>query len=147
VTTGSARIADALAGVTHPDPVIRLALIASHLWCEVANIRVMAVLAVRGPLKVHTAAGLAPLRTSVVDAIVEGQATGAIRTDVAAPRLARLVEDSALSVLDESVEHPMSDAEGHRLAVLVTLGAIGFGWRDAGAFVDANTELFGKDSL
>jgi AcrR family transcriptional regulator len=146
VTTGSERIAHALSGVTHPDPVIRLTLIASHLWREVANIRVMALLAVRGPLKVHTGAALGPLRRSVLDAIVEGQATGAIRTDIAAPRLAHLVEDSALAVLEESSEHPMADAEGHRLAVLVTLGAIGFGWRDAGAFIDSNAELFGEDT-
>ena len=141
VTSGSARIAGALEGVTHSDPVVRLALIASHLWQEVADIRMMAILAVRGPLKVHTVDALRPLRTSVLAAIVEGQATGQVRTDIAAPRLAHLVEDSALAVLEESSEHPMAASEGHNLAILVVLGAIGFGWREANAFIESHSIL------
>ena len=141
VTTGSARIAGALEGVTHPDPVLRLALIASRLWQEVEDIRMMAVLAVRGPLKMHTASALRPLRMSVIGAIIEGQASGRIRTDIAAPRLAHLVEDSALAVLEESSEHPMTASEGHTLAILVVLGAIGFGWREANEFMASHAEL------
>jgi AcrR family transcriptional regulator len=143
VTIGSLRIAGALDGITHPEPVLRLALIASQLWREVADVRVMALLAVRGPLRVHTAAALAPLRAGVLDAIVAGQADGTIRTDIAAPRLAHLVEDSALAVLEEASEHPMDAVEGNGLAVRVVLGAIGLGWRDANTFID----IHGLDSF
>lgn len=141
VTTGSARIAAALAGVTAEDPVLRLALVASHLWRAVADVRVMALLAVRGPLKVYTASALQPLRDGVLGAIGEGQVAGVIRTDIAGPRLAHLVEDTALAVLEEASGHPMSDEEGNTLAVLAVLGIIGLGWREADAFLALHTEL------
>ncbi|MES2169657.1 MAG: helix-turn-helix domain-containing protein, partial [Actinomycetota bacterium] len=50
VTLGSQRVAGTLDGVSHPDPVVRLALIGARLWREVESVRVMAVIAVRGPL-------------------------------------------------------------------------------------------------
>jgi AcrR family transcriptional regulator len=145
VTAGSARISGALESVAHPDPVMRLALIASRLWREVADVRVMALLAVRGPMKVHTIAGLAPLRSRVLEAVVQGQADDTVRTDITARRLARLVEDSALAVLEESSEHAMSAGEGQRMAVVVVLGAIGFGWREARDFLSTHPELLQKD--
>jgi AcrR family transcriptional regulator len=141
VATGSARISSALAGVSHPDPIVRLALIASRLWREVIDVRVMALLAVRGPLRSHTADGLAPLRRAVLDAITEGQVAGVVRTDITAARVARLVEDSALAVLAESSEEPMAADEGLRLAVVVVLGAVGFGWREASAFLASHPTI------
>jgi AcrR family transcriptional regulator len=145
VTAGSARISSALESVAHPDPVVRLALIASRLWREVADFRVMALLAVRGPMKVHTVAGLAPLRSRVLEAVEQGQVNGTVRTDLTAPRLARLVEDSALAVLEESSEQAMSAREGQRMAVVVVLGAIGFGWREAGDFLSSHPEILQEE--
>jgi AcrR family transcriptional regulator len=141
LTTGANRIATALAAVTHPEPVPRLALIAARLWNEVESVRVMALLAVRGPLKSYTAAALEPLRSRVREAIREGQADGSVRTDIAADRLAHLVEDSVLAVLEESAEHPLTASEGNTLAILVTLGAIGMDWRHANAFITDRPEL------
>jgi AcrR family transcriptional regulator len=138
LASGAERVAGAMAGVSHPDPVVRLALIASHLWQEVEDVRVMALFAVRGPLRVHTAAALEPLRTSVFRAIREGQASGQIRTDIPARRLAHLVEASAQAVLEESAEHPMNAHEGHSLVILMALATIGFGWREAAQFITDN---------
>jgi AcrR family transcriptional regulator len=146
VTAGTARVAGALVGVSHPDPVVRLALIASRLWREVESVRMMAVVAVRGPLAVHTATALAPIRHGVREAIRDGQAAGSMRPDLAPNLLARLVEDTALLVLEESAEHPLSSADGHNLAMLMTLGVVGYGWKDAHAVIDDNPELHWKGS-
>jgi AcrR family transcriptional regulator len=141
VTSGAKRVADALDGLTHPDPVVRLALIASRLWREVEAVRVMAVVAVRGPLAAHTTSALAPVRRGVREAIADGRAAGSMRQDLPVALLARLVEDTALSVLDESTQNPLASREGHDLVMLMTLGTVGFGWREARAVIDANTEL------
>jgi len=141
VTRGTRRVAAALESVTHPDPLVRLALIASSLWREVESVRVMAVVAVRGPLAHHTAVMLGAIRANVRSAISEGQADASMRADLPAERLARLVEDTALVVLEDSTEHPLSAREGDRLAMLMTLAVVGLGWREAGDFIDSRAEL------
>lgn len=141
VTIGATRIAGAMAGVDHPRPTVRLALIASRLWREVADIRVMAVFAVRGPLKSHTAAALQPLRDRVAAAITAGVATGELRSDIPAERLTRLVENAALSALAEASRERMDDREAHRLVMLLVLGTVGLGAADSAALIDGNPEL------
>jgi AcrR family transcriptional regulator len=141
VSLGSGRVAQALESVTHDDPVVRLALIASRLWREVENIRVMAVFTVRGSLKHHTDEALRPLRHGVLQAIDAGRAAGTIRDDISAESLARLMEDAMFAVLEESTTHPIPDRDGHRLVMVMTLGSIGFGWREAQAFIDSHPEL------
>lgn len=141
VTTGTRRVASALESVTHPDPVVRLALISSSLWREVESVRVMAVVAVRGPLAHHTAGTLGAIRANLRSAIAEGQADGSMRSDLPVERLARLVEDTALVVLEDSTEHPLTAREGDRLVMMMTLAVVGLGWREAGTFIDGQREL------
>lgn len=141
VSQGAKRLSSALATVTHPDPIIRLALIGTGLWREVASMRVLALFAVRGAHKEYSAEGLAPLRQKVLDAVREGMTDGQVRTDLPAERLARLVEDAALSVLDESTRSELTASEGHRLVMLCVLGALGIGWREASALIDGTPEL------
>jgi len=145
VAIGANRVVDALADVTHPDPLTRLALIASSLWREVESVRMMAVVAVRGPLAKTTASLLRPIRTRVGDAIRDGQHDGSMRTDLDPALLTRLVEDTALLVLEESSEHPLPARDGNRLVMLMVLGCVGLDWRDAGAFIDAEPELQWKE--
>lgn len=141
ITLGAARVAGAVVGVDHADPLVRLALIASRLWREVDDIRVMAVFAVRGPLKGHTADALAPLRARVVAAIVEGVAAGSVRSDIPAARLARLVEDAALSALDEASVDGMPAADAHRLVMLLVLSTAGLSAPQAAELIDTHPEL------
>jgi AcrR family transcriptional regulator len=141
VSLGALRVANALDTVTHPDPLTRLALIASRLWHEVESVRVMAVLAVRGPLAADTGSALRSVRSSVREAIADGQADGSIRQDVPVDLLARLVEDTALGVLEEAARNPLPAGDGHRLVMLMTLGAVGLGWREAGDFIAERPEL------
>ena len=141
VSIGSRRVAAALEAVAHDEPVARLALIASRLWFEVENIRVMTVFTVRGTLKHQIDEALRPLRLGMLEAIRTGRSLGTIRDDIPAERLARLMEDAMFAVLEESTEHPLPEEEGHRLVMLTTLGTIGLGWREAQAFIDTHPEL------
>ena len=146
VTTGARRVATALESVSHPDPVARLALIASKLWREVESVRVIAVVAVRGALAHHTADTLGTIRFHLRTAISEGQADGSMRRDVPTERLARLVEEIALVVLEDSTEHPLTARDVDRLVILMTLAIVGLGWRDADAFIDGKPELTWPES-
>ena len=145
ITTGATRVAGAVSQVDHADPVVRLALIASRLWNEVENIRVMALFAVRGPLKGQTAEALAPLRERVAVAIAEGVAAGSVRRDIPVARLARLVEDAALSALTESSRERISGPEGQRLVMLLVLGTVGMDAAAAAALIDGHRELAWAD--
>ena len=138
---GAARITAALAATADDDPVVELALIAARLWAEVDSIQVMAVFALRGSLRATTAESLAPLRAMVLFAVDRGQAAGSIRTDIDARRLARLVEDSLLSVFDESTRSTLTPAEGRRLVMLSVLSTLGLDWRSAGELIDTTKAL------
>jgi len=141
ITLGATRVAGSVAGVDHDDPVVRLALIASRLWHEIEDIRVMAVFAVRGPLKGHTAEALAPLRQKVAAAIAEGAATESVRGDIPVARLARLVEDAALSALAEASSDAMPGSSAHRLVMLLVLATVGLSAAQAATLIDTHTEL------
>jgi AcrR family transcriptional regulator len=141
VTSGTRRVASALESVSHPDPLTRLALIASTLWNAVEDVRVMAVIAIRGPLARHTAEALGAIRRDVREAIRAGQADGSMRTDLPAERLARLVEDTALVVLEDSTQYPLTANEGNRTVILLTLAVVGLGWREAAEFIARAPEL------
>jgi len=138
---GAARITAALVGTADDDPVVELALIAARLWSEVESIQVMAVFAVRGSLRGNIAEALAPLRAMVLFAVDRGQTDGSIRTDIDAHRLARLVEDSLLSVFDESTRSTLSSTDGHRLVMLSVLGTLGLDWRSAGQLINSTKAL------
>ena len=143
---GALRVAAAVGTVDHADPVVRLALLASRLWHEVENVRVMAVFAVRGPLRSETAHALAPVRERVAAAIAEGAASGSIRRDIPAARLARLVEDAALSGLAVASADAVPAAEAHRLVMLLVLATIGLSAADSADLIDAHPDLHWADA-
>ena len=147
VSAGARRVGDALRSIEHADPVVRLALVASAFWHEVAHIRLMTVFAVRGPLKQHTDDALRPTRDAVRATLEAGRDAGDVRSDIPVSRLARLAEDGLIAVLDESNRTPLGTADGHRIAMLSMLSTIGFGWREANAFIDSHEELSLKESL
>lgn len=144
VTQGTARVAAALVSVEHPEPLVRLALIASRLWQEVESVRVMTLFAVRGPFQALVAEQLAPLRRQLLETARRGAGTGArrgIRTDITPATLARLIEASAISVLDEATRARLSAATGRRLAMLAVLGMAGLDAASAGRLIDGTPEL------
>lgn len=138
---GGARISAALAGVHDDDPRIHLALVGAALWAEVQQVRVLAQLAVHGPLEKAIADALAPVRASVRQATRSGVEAGWFRADVPVESLARLIEDAAIAVLDEAVRTGLSDSTGRRLVMSVGLSVAGLSWHDAAAVIDKHPQL------
>lgn len=141
VTTGAARVAGELAEVGHPDPLVHLALVAARMWAEVADVRVMALFAVRGPHQAFIAHELEPVRSHLRAAIAEGAASGRIRSDIPTATLARLVEASAIAVLDEATRTTIDAAAWRRWVMLSVLSTAGLSAAEAAALVDGTPEL------
>jgi AcrR family transcriptional regulator len=140
VLIGAARISAALPPVAGGDSRLQLGIIGARLWDEVEHVRVMARVAVRGPLAPVVADALEPLRGTLRDVIERGIRAGELRQDIDAPILARLVEGAALTVLDEATRSPISRERGRELVVLGALGTCGLGWREAAAILAALDE-------
>ena len=138
---GARRVVEALAGITHDDSRIHVALIGARLWAEVEQVRVMARVAVRGPLAREVGAELAPLRAELLRVVERGIAAGELRGDIPAETLARLIEGGALAVLDEATRSDIGRAEGHSLVILTSLALCGLDWRASGELIAATPEL------
>ena len=140
VEQGTSRVAAALVAVDHPQPLVRLALIASRMWQEVDAVRVMTLFAVRGPFQAQVADRLRPVRRHLSDTVREGARHG-VRRDIPAETLARLIESAAISVLDEAGRTRMSAAAGRRLAMLAVLAIAGLDADAANRLIDGTPEL------
>ena len=138
---GAARVAAAVDAVHDADPVVDLALVGRLVWDDVADVRAMTRAVVRGPLREQVlSGGLGPIHARIVADVALAASTGAGRTDLDAETVAHLVEGAAFAVLDESVRRPLTRREGRRLVVLAGLGALGLGWREAQAVLDAHAD-------
>jgi AcrR family transcriptional regulator len=142
---GGARISGALAGVHHDDPRIHLALIGAALWREVQHVRVLAQLALHGPLERTVADALAPVRSSLRDAVRRGVAAGWFRPDIPLESLARLIEEAAIAVLDEAVRSELDEAAGRRLVMQVGLSVAGLSWHETAELLDTAPTLAPAD--
>jgi len=140
VVQGTTRVVDALVAVDHPQPLVRIALIASRMWQEVEAVRVMTLFAVRGPFQAQVAERLRPLRRHLSDTVREGARHG-VRTDIPADTLARLIEGAAIAVLDEAGRSRMAAAAARRLAMLAVLGMAGLDAAAANRLIDETPEL------
>jgi AcrR family transcriptional regulator len=140
VVQGTSRVVDALVAVDHPQPLVRIALIASRMWHEVEAVRVMTLFAVRGPFQAQVAERLRPLRRHLSDTVREGARHG-VRTDIPADTLARLIEGAAIAVLDEAGRSRMAAAAARRLAMLAVLGMAGLDAAAANRLIDETPEL------
>ncbi|UFS58888.1 TetR/AcrR family transcriptional regulator [Subtercola endophyticus] len=140
-TLGGQRVTAALAHIDHIDSRVAIALIGARLWSEVENVRVMAQLAVRGPQRATFAETLRPVRSKLLAIVERGIVARELRGDMDALTLANLIEGAALSVLDEAIRANLSNADGHRLVMLATLGTAGLSWHEAAAVVKHHPEL------
>ncbi|WP_221584925.1 TetR/AcrR family transcriptional regulator [Microbacterium sp. G2-8] len=128
---GAAQIASAVADVRHDDPSVHVVLLGSAVWRAIAHVKLVAQTLVTGPLEREVGAALAPIRRSLRDAVSRGCAEGDFRQDAAADVIARLIEDSALAVLDVAVAREIPDDEAQRLVSATALGVAGLSWREA----------------
>lgn len=140
-TRGARRLAALLDPVSHPDPLVEIALFGATLWAEVEHVRVSAALAVRGPHRELVGTALDPARERLRDTVRRGMESGRIRTDLDRETTTRLIENAAVSVLDEATRARLSPEAGHRLVMLAGLGAAGMSWREAGELIASTPEL------
>jgi AcrR family transcriptional regulator len=122
-----AAIAD---GVTDEDAPLALARLTVLLWRDAAH--VSTVVSLDDAYHAEAVVALEPLRRRVLAIILRGQAADELRTDVDAPMLARLVEETARAVIAR-LDRSALGASG--IAVRAVLGIAGLSWREADALL------------
>lgn len=138
IAAGAARFNAIAADVDDPDSRVALARLASELWREAAHVQAAAALALDDAHLPETSAALAPLRRRI-DAIVRrGQEAGELRTDLPAPTLARLLEETGRMVVSR-VDAESSTARA--IAVCAVLGMAGLSWTEAREILAQHPDL------
>ncbi|MFC7788006.1 TetR/AcrR family transcriptional regulator [Microbacterium sp. MAHUQ-60] len=143
IVTGAQRFNTLAASVTESDPRIALARLAALLWHEAAHVQVAAALALDEAHVSQTAEALAPLRRIVANIVRRGQENGGFRTDIAAPTLARLIEEVSRTVVSRTVVVGADAASpaAADLAVRTLLSIAGLSWREADALLHAHPDV------
>lgn len=142
IVTGAQRFNALAESVTDADPRVALARLAALLWHEAAHVQLVAALALDEAHVTQTAEALAPLRRTVADIVRRGQDDGGFRTDIAAPVLARLIEEISRTVVSRTVV--VTDAASPAAADLVVrtlLSVAGLSWREADALLQAHPDV------
>lgn len=117
---------------------VALARLTARLWHEAAHVQVAAALALDEAHIEATATSLAPLRRTVVALVRRGQDAGTLRTDVAAPTLARLIEETARVAVTRV---DASSPEAASLAVRAVLSIAGLSWRESLDLLAAHPDI------
>ncbi|GAA4074740.1 hypothetical protein GCM10023065_32120 [Microbacterium laevaniformans] len=95
IAAGAQRFNAIASSLHEPHPPLALARLTAALWAEAAHVQVAAALALDDTRLEQTATALAPLRRALVGVVRAGQDDGTLRVDMAAPTLARLIEETA----------------------------------------------------
>ena len=138
IAVGAQRFNDIALTIDDADPRVALARLASLLWREASHVQVAASIALDEAHVHDTADALAPVRRRVAEIVRAGQDDGSLRTDVAAPTLARLVEETARAVITRM---DASSSEARSLAVRAVLSIAGLSWTDAAALLVQHPDL------
>lgn len=138
VAAGAQRFNAIALSIDDADPRLALAHLAAQLWREAAHVQVVASIALDEKHVSETADALAPLRRRVIDLVRRGQDEDVLRTDVAAPTLARLVEEAARAVISRV---DASSPEAQSLAVRAVLSIAGLSWREAAALLATHPDV------
>lgn len=138
IANGAQRFNAIAQRIDDADSRVALARLAANLWREAAHVQVAAVIALDEAHVEETAAALAPLRRRLAALVRRGQDNGELRTDLAAPTLARLIEESARTVVARTDASSPAAAD---VAVRVVLSIAGLSWREADALLAAHPDL------
>lgn len=143
ISSGAQRFNAIAESVTDEDCRLALARLTALLWREAAHVQVAAALALDEAHVEHTAAALAPLRRAVAGLVERGQDDGSFRRDLAAPTLARLIEETART----AIARTDAATEGaSNLAVRAVLSIAGLSWREVDALLAAHTDIVATDT-
>jgi len=138
ISAGAARFNAVAQRVDDADSRIALARLTADLWREAAHVQVAAAIALNEAHVEETAAALAPLRRVLAALVRRGQEDGELRQDMAAPTLARLIEESARTVVTRT---DASSPIAGDIAVRAVLSIAGLGWREIDTLLAAHPEL------
>jgi AcrR family transcriptional regulator len=138
IANGAQRFNAIAQRINDADSRVALARLAASLWREAAHVQVAAAIALDEAHVEETAAALAPLRRRLAALVRRGQDDGELRTDLAAPTLARLIEESARTVVART---DASSPVAADVAVRVVLSIAGLSWREADALIAEHPEL------
>jgi len=142
ISAGAQRFNAIASSLDEPHPPLALARLTAALWTEAAHVQVAAALALDEMHLEQTASALAPLRRTVATIVRDGQDDGTLRTDMAAPTLARLIEETARSVVSRiDASSPVATA----LAVRAVLSIAGLSWRESEALLEAHPDVLKAD--
>ncbi|MCT2086337.1 TetR family transcriptional regulator [Microbacterium enclense] len=128
IAAGAARFNAIADRIDDADSRLALARLASELWREAAHVQAAASLALDDAHVSETAASLAPLRRRIDGIVRRGQDAGELRTDLSAPTLSRLLEETGRMVVTR-VDAESSAAR--EIAITAVLGIAGLSWTEA----------------
>ncbi len=139
VITAGARRFNEIAHMVHDaDAAVGLARLTSMLWRDAAHVQVAAAIALDDAHVAQTADALAPLRRTLVAIVRRGQDDGTLRTDIAAPTLARLIEEGARAAISRL---DAASPDARELAVKAVLSVAGLSWTQSVALLRAHPDL------
>ncbi|MDQ4214716.1 TetR/AcrR family transcriptional regulator [Microbacterium sp. ASV81] len=138
IAAGAQRFNAIAARVDDADSRIALARLTATLWHEAALVQVAAAIALDEAHVEETAAALAPLRRVLAAIVRRGQDADELRADMAAPTLARLIEESARTVVTRTDASSPAAAD---IAVRAVLSIAGLSWRETDALLAAHPDL------
>lgn len=138
IAAGAMRFNAIAAGIDDADSRVALARLASELWREAAHVQAAAALALDDAHLTETSAALAPLRRRIDKIVRRGQEAGELRTDLPAPTLSRLLEETGRTVVSR-VDAESSTAR--EIAVCAVLGIAGLSWTEARHLLAQHPEL------
>lgn len=128
IAAGAARFNAIADRIDDADSRLALARLASELWREAAHVQAAASIALDDAHVSETAASLAPLRRRIDGIVRRGQDAGELRTDLSAPTLSRLLEETGRMVVTR-VDAESSAAR--EIAITAVLGIAGLSWTEA----------------
>ena len=126
-------------GVADSHAPLALARLTARLWREAAMVQVAAAIALDDAHVHETADILAPLRRVLLDIVRRGQDDATLRDDLPAATTARLIEETARSVVSHL---DASSPESGPVAVKAVLGIAGLSWTEARDLLAAHPGLF-----
>ena len=138
ISAGAQRFNAIASSLDEPHPPLALARLTAALWTEAAHVQIAAALALDEMHVDETATALAPLRRTLAAIVRDGQEDGSMRTDMAAPTLARLIEETARAAVSRiDASSPIATS----LAVRAVLSMAGLSWRESEALLNAHPDV------
>ncbi|KXC06042.1 TetR/AcrR family transcriptional regulator [Microbacterium hominis] len=138
ISAGAQRFNTIASSLDEPHPPPALARLTAALWAEASHVQVAAALALDETHLELTPTALAPLRRALGGVVRAGQDDESLRADMAAPTLARLIEETARAAVSRI---DASSPIARSLAVRAVLSIAGLSWRESETLLNAHPDV------